>query len=283
MRKILSWHTWATNLIYISSWITCTLWKFSCTLPVFSLLPSFLYPVQVKTTLSLLDITSLQQKLPKIKWQWPMYTPKKFFHYLMKITIARLQVWWNISRSQPLAAAFSGTRLFYCDVTEKQKTKLERKNSEVFVNEIGVEIRKTKWINHIVSISVQRRKQGSFFCRWQWCVVCYTRHSPSAFSRSTYEDGITAHFWISILLTICFWIPGVIYALIIVLSWLRIECRANWANSIWYTLRSKRKYQHYKNIKHGDAYHFVHEFFCLPAVSIIRLEQLHTKFVGKSC
>jgi uncharacterized membrane protein YqaE (UPF0057 family) len=32
-----------------------------------------------------------------------------------------------------------------------------------------------------------------------------------------HEDGINGKFWISLLLTLCFWIPGVIYALIVVL------------------------------------------------------------------
>ena len=33
-----------------------------------------------------------------------------------------------------------------------------------------------------------------------------------------YEGEITSHFWISLLLTLIFWIPGVVYALILILG-----------------------------------------------------------------
>lgn len=33
-----------------------------------------------------------------------------------------------------------------------------------------------------------------------------------------YEGGLTSRFWISLLLTLLFWIPGVIYALIVILE-----------------------------------------------------------------
>jgi uncharacterized membrane protein YqaE (UPF0057 family) len=33
-----------------------------------------------------------------------------------------------------------------------------------------------------------------------------------------YEDGITNRFWIALLLTILIWLPGIIYALIVVLE-----------------------------------------------------------------
>jgi len=33
-----------------------------------------------------------------------------------------------------------------------------------------------------------------------------------------YEDGITVHFWIALVLMLCFWLPGAIYALIIILG-----------------------------------------------------------------
>ncbi|MBA2423480.1 MAG: YqaE/Pmp3 family membrane protein [Chitinophagales bacterium] len=33
-----------------------------------------------------------------------------------------------------------------------------------------------------------------------------------------YEDDITSHFWIALLLTLLFFLPGVIYALVIILG-----------------------------------------------------------------
>ena len=33
-----------------------------------------------------------------------------------------------------------------------------------------------------------------------------------------YEDGITVHFWIDLILCLFFWIPGIIYALIVILA-----------------------------------------------------------------
>ncbi|MEO5673531.1 MAG: YqaE/Pmp3 family membrane protein [Chitinophagales bacterium] len=33
-----------------------------------------------------------------------------------------------------------------------------------------------------------------------------------------YEEGITGHFWLDLLLTLLFYLPGLIYALIIILG-----------------------------------------------------------------
>jgi len=35
---------------------------------------------------------------------------------------------------------------------------------------------------------------------------------------AVWEDGITGHFWLSLILTLIFWLPGLIYSLLIVLN-----------------------------------------------------------------
>ena len=102
-------------------------------------------------------------------------------------------------------------------ITEKQKTKLERKIVKVETklekeilqneNEFQPQLQAYKDASKAVSSA-----DGSDVLYAILAILL----PPLAVA--LYEDGITAHFWISILLTICFWIPGVIYALIIVLS-----------------------------------------------------------------
>lgn len=101
--------------------------------------------------------------------------------------------------------------------TEKEEKKLDKKLEKV---KVKLEKRATqigKQIQQSDLFSNKKEKRFHFLLTGDPLLCAIISIFIPPLGVALYEEGITTHFWIDLILTILGWLPGVIYALVIIL------------------------------------------------------------------